>query len=141
SHGGRPGGSAKEPRQYWGGLCGVWAEKLTRRSLFDALMARRTYALTGDRIVLRFAVNGEPMGTELPPTDGRKMEIEVWGTDTIESVQLLRNGTVIKGNAPGSDTFELEYEEKRSETETDFYHCRVVQQNGAKAVCSPVWVG
>ncbi|MBS3763749.1 MAG: GNAT family N-acetyltransferase [Planctomycetes bacterium] len=141
SHGGRPGGSAKEPRQYWGGLCGVWAEKLTRRSLFDALMARRTYALTGDRIVLRFAVNGEPMGSELPPTDGRKIEIEVWGTDTIESVQLLRNGTVIEENAPGSDTFELEYEEKRAETRADFYHCRITQQNGGMAVCSPVWVG
>jgi mycothiol synthase len=63
THGGRPGGSAKEPRPYWGGLCAVWAKELTRRSLFEALWARRTVALTGARIVLSFTVNGAWMGS------------------------------------------------------------------------------
>ncbi|MFO7900541.1 MAG: GNAT family N-acetyltransferase, partial [Planctomycetota bacterium] len=73
THSARPGGSAKEPRPYWGGLCAVWAGALTRRALFDALRARRTVALTGARIALRLSVNGAPMGSELPLARERRL--------------------------------------------------------------------
>jgi hypothetical protein len=28
-----------------------------------------------------------------------------------------------------------------ADTPAEFYHCRVVQEDGELAVCSPVWVG
>ena len=142
SHSGRPGGSAKEPRPYWGGLCAVWAEKLTRRSLFEAFMARRTYALTGARIVLRFAVNGAAMGSEIPGCDTRRLTAEVWAQANVARVQLMRDGEVLHEETPGKDVCRVEFEDSRAGIEgASFYHCRVTQEDGHLAVCSPVWVG
>ena len=80
------GGSAKEPRPYWEGLAAVWAKELTRRSLFEALQARRTYALTRARIVLRMTVNGAPMGSELPESEKAEIRIDVCACAPIRKV-------------------------------------------------------
>ncbi len=139
THSGRPGGSAKEPRAYWGGLCAIWAEELTRRSLFEALRARRTYALTGARIALKFSVNGAPMGSEIPAADSRRLVAEVWAPNVVTQIQLLRNGEVLREEAPNTDICRVEFEDIHAKPA--FYHCRVRQADGHLAVCSPVWVG
>jgi mycothiol synthase len=139
THSGRPGGSAKEPRPYWGGLCAVWAQALTRRALFEALRARRTVALTGARIALRFSVNGAPMGSELPLTARRELIVEVWGADRIARVELMRDGAALHVERPDADVARIEFEDPTDRPA--FYHCRVTQADGHLAVCSPVWVG
>ena len=63
------------PGSYGHGRTGVWARDLTRGGLWEALRARRTYALTGDRIDVQFAVNGEPMGTVLGPAQRREVAL------------------------------------------------------------------
>jgi hypothetical protein len=142
SHGGRPGGSAKEPRPCWGGLCAVWARELTRRSLFEAFMARRTYALTGARIVLRFTVNDVPMGSEIDFCACRRLEVEVHGTGPIARVELMRNSEPLHVLNPGREACKVGFEDRVAEHDgADFYHCRVTQKDGELAVCSPVWVG
>ena len=142
THSARPGGSAKEPRPYWGGLCAVWAEALTRRSLFEAFMARRTYALTGARIAMRFSVNGDPMGSELPASRERQIAVEAWGTCRITKVQVIRDGELFAEELPGEDRFTIELEDiAQEDNATSFYYCRIVQEDGHLAVSSPVWIG
>ncbi len=84
------------PGAYGEGLTGIWAQELTPQSLFEAIRSRRTIAVTGDRIVLQFMLNGRPMGSELPSSTRRDIEIAVEGTDSVESIELLRNGKTIK---------------------------------------------
>ena len=141
THSGRPGGSAKEPRPYLGGLCAVWAERLTRRSLFEAFKARRTYGLTGARIVLRFCVNGALMGSEIPLADRRRLLAEVWAPQKVALVQFMRNGEVLHQQAPGREVCRVEFVDECAGGQPAFYHCRVRQEDGHLAVCSPVWVG
>jgi len=38
--------------------CRLYAGELTREGVFEALRARRTFAVTGDRIALDFRING-----------------------------------------------------------------------------------
>lgn len=52
------------PGSYGDGLVAVLAEEKNRESIFEALKARRTYAVTGDKIGCMFTVNGRPMGAE-----------------------------------------------------------------------------
>jgi hypothetical protein len=139
THSGRPGGSFKEPRKYWGGLAAVWAKSLTRRDIFDSLYNRRTYALTGARIVLKMTVNGAMMGSEIPASDEVGIRIDVWAPGKIKRVQLLKNASLIKEFGPFGNECMLEIEDKTNGSA--FYHCRVVQEDGHLAVCSPVWVG
>lgn len=96
-HLGYPGG-------YGEGVLGVWAESLTAKSLFEAIRARRTYATSGERIAVEFALNGRPMGAELPFTDERQIEVRVEGQDTVEMVELLRNGRVIQRHFPADQS-------------------------------------
>ncbi len=51
-----------QPGQPHAGLTAVLAPRLEREAIFDAIVARRTYATTGRRIYLEFEVSGTPMG-------------------------------------------------------------------------------
>lgn len=139
THAGRPGGSAKEPRPYWGGLTAVWAPELTRRALFDALYARRTVALTQARILLWMTVNGAPMGSEIEAADKAVIHLNVQACGPIASVELMKNAECHKTFTPQADVFDTTLEDPCQGPA--FYHARVTQKNGHLAVCSPVWVG
>lgn len=83
------------PGSYGYGRLAVWAHSLTRHDIWDAIRARRTYALTGDRIDLRFSLNGHLMGSICPPDETRRIEVAVEGGDAIDTIDLLHNNRVI----------------------------------------------
>jgi hypothetical protein len=91
------------PGAYGEGIVGIWAEKLTPASLFEAIWNRRTYASTGERTLLDVTLNGHPMGSELPATKERRFDIYVEGQDSIEMIELIRNGRIIKRHFPEDD--------------------------------------
>jgi hypothetical protein len=80
----------------WGiGLAAVWAEELTRRSIWDALAQRRTYGITGDRIILDFRADGSPMGSEFRTAGEVIFHGSVTGSDSLDRLELIRNGRVV----------------------------------------------
>jgi hypothetical protein len=83
---------AAHPGSHDHGRLGVWAPELTRDAVWRALEARRTWALTGDRIELAFALNGAPMGAELPATPDRAVEVDVRAGAALDYVELVKNG-------------------------------------------------
>jgi len=86
------------PGSYGSGLAAVYAEELTRESLWDAFQNRRTYAITGDRIGLDFKLNGSAMGSILQ-SDAKKprqIAVEVDGWDCLDKVEIIKNGKVVK---------------------------------------------
>ena len=78
-----------------GGLGAVLAPERSRDAVFDAMKQRRTYATTGDRIILDVTVNGVPMGREAEYAEVRAVEGRVVGTAPIRSIELLKNDEVI----------------------------------------------
>jgi len=85
----------------WGeGVAGVWAEDLSPSALFDAIRKRRTIAATGDRILLDVTLNGHPMGSEIPFTSERLIQVSLVGQDGIRMVELVKNGKVIQRSFP-----------------------------------------
>ena len=83
------------PGSYGHGRVGVWADRLSREGIWNAIGNRRTYALTGDRIQLAFSINGAMMGSILPPTPQRDINVAVIGGDAIDYIELLHNNHVI----------------------------------------------
>ncbi len=90
------------PGAYPEGLAGVYAEALTRESIWEGLRARRTIAATGDRIDARLHLNGLPIGSELPWISERLLEIRVVGWDEIDKVELIKNNHVIERFYPAA---------------------------------------
>ena len=73
-----------------GGLGAVLAPERSRDAIFDAMKQRRTYATTGDRIILDVAVNGVPMGQEAEYSDVRAVEGRVVGTVEEEQSRFFK---------------------------------------------------
>jgi hypothetical protein len=146
NHGGRMGtpselGAREGNRRT--GLTAVIAAGLTRRDVWDAIKARRTYATTGaQRIIVEFSVNGHSMGEEFTTASPRTIRAEVAGTDTVESIEVLRNGEVVR-QVSGSDWHEIvEWTDPqaRGHGGIDYYYVRVTQRDANIAWSSPVWV-
>lgn len=93
SHTGRPGTDhpGHQPRRYAkSGLAALYAEEATLESIHKALMARRCYATTGARIVVRVDADQHLMGDEYAIDTSPQISVFVAGTAPLESVELFR---------------------------------------------------
>ncbi len=88
------------PGAYGEGLVGLYARELSRACLLEALRARRSIAVTGDRIALTAKLNGQWMGAVLPFTAERQLDIAVTGGDEIDRIDVIKNGRVIARHFP-----------------------------------------
>lgn len=80
----------------WGcGRAGVLAKECTREAIWEALLARRTYAVTGDRMELDFRINREPMGSIIKGGGSVDVDVAIIGSHAIDRIELLQNGYVI----------------------------------------------
>jgi hypothetical protein len=102
-HKGRPGASHPGASTFgaYGGLTCVLAESLNRDAIFDAIKARRCYAVTAaQRIHVELAVNGLPMGA-VGRSDGPvTIAGRVVGTGPIERIDIFRGLDIIKVVSP-----------------------------------------
>lgn len=154
SHATRPGSSLAYDLTYrQGGLTAVFAPKLDRPSIYAALRARRCYATTGQRIIVRFWVNGAFMGEEIELDDPemyKEIHFDVAGVGPLSVVEVVKDGSVIyRYDAQSASQFgwwrdngwerENWVLDKEPTLTPSYYYLRVIQQNGEMAWSSPVW--
>jgi hypothetical protein len=132
--------SRTSPAERGTSLVAAYAPELTREAVFQAIYHRRTYATTGSRIILRFEVSGLPMGSEGRVTDPPRIVVEAEGTAPIEKLRIVKNGRVIHAVGGGSRSARVVYTDTSGDTAGKFYYVDLVQEDGEKAVSSPVWV-
>lgn len=89
------------PGSYGHGRTGFWAGALTRDAIWAALQVRRTYALTGDRIRVAFAVNDHPMGAAAPFADRRRIAFHVVSGAPIDYVDVIKNNRLLRRFSQG----------------------------------------
>jgi hypothetical protein len=83
------------PGAYGEGLMAALATDLTRDSILEAVRARRTYALTGDRIEVDFSVDGAPMGASIEAGAQVEVAFDVRGRDELDVVEIIQDGHVV----------------------------------------------
>ncbi len=82
-----------QPGKCQSAITAIGASELSREAVFDALRSGRCYGTTGERILLDFTVNGEPMGSciELPRNDGAlSFNLEIHGTAALQHIEVMR---------------------------------------------------
>jgi len=125
------------------GIAGVYAAEPTREAVFEALYARRVYALVGGRIRLEFSVDGHLMGEEIEVDADHRPEIavRVEGDEAVDRVEVVRDGRVIHRVLDRGRMVSFRFvDEEKPQRTVSHYYVRVVQVNGARAWSSPVWV-
>ena len=146
-HDGRPGDELhhfqSQPVMYanlWRqGITGFWARDLTREAIFDALWNRRVYATTNARILLRFTVAGEPMGSRVTASGPVAVHTYAASEVPIAHAELVCNGQDVQTIEPGS--CELDWDTVDEPTDGQgYYYVRITRTDGQMAWSSPVWV-
>jgi hypothetical protein len=78
-----------------GGFTGVYARELTKEALWEAFWARRTFATTGQRIILEVKVDGFWMGDEYEAHHPPLINVKVHGTSPLHAVEVMRGTETI----------------------------------------------
>jgi hypothetical protein len=137
---GRDNDSAFEPEEVGMALIAVYAERITRKSIFTALYDRHCYATSGDRIILEFTADGKIMGSELKSVASPVFAVRAVGTADITRVEIKKDGRIVFSAEPDSRHFELSWkDEEFDDSRSSFYYVRILQANNEEAISSPIW--
>lgn len=148
---------ASDQVQYTPGLTAIAASSQTRESLATALKERRTYATTGDRIILDFNIASLPMGSSISTKNKpglfytRYISGCVVANSPITLVEIFRNGKSLKTFEPKAEKFDFEYDDAeklekialKSQIDGElfvYYYLRITEANGHIAWSSPIWI-
>ena len=121
-------------------LVAVHAGALTRDAVFQGIYHRRTYATTGERIAVRFDVAGAPMGSEVRVSGPVSLSAAVVGTSRIRTVRVVKDGRVLYALDPLGEAASFEFVDPDGAPGGSYYYLDLVQDDGEKAISSPVWV-
>lgn len=143
--------------QYSPGFTAIMAPAHTREALIEALYQRSCYATTGERIIVGLSLAGVPMGKETSTAEKQGLAINrhisgyVAGTTKLRSIEIIRNGKVIKTFEPDDYHMNFTYDDmaplesvcinaKDKKPPFAYYYIRATQEDGHMAWSSPIWV-
>ena len=142
-----PDGQGKTPHTFAPKLCwkcGMTAAvipELTRKELLAALREHRTYATTGPRILVDFAVSGTPMGVHATePVSQPRIVGAVYAVSDLARLEVIRDGEVVFTQEGGGRDAAVDWIDDAPGVGEHWYLLRSVQRDGEMAWTSPVWV-
>lgn len=111
----------------------VWSEEPTRASLFEAMLARRTFAAS-DEIYVKATAGGHMVGDAFAAsvTSPPEIVVSVEAQDQIQRVDIVKNGEYVYTQTPGGRTASLSYKDADAEQGESYYYVRVFQRDPEK---------
>jgi len=123
------------------GIAAIFSEELNSRSIINNLNKRNCYATTGERMWIKIKVNSTLMGQETIVEESPVIIITVCGVSRVDSVELIKNGSVIVVKTPAFDRIKFAYKDEDLKSgEEAYYYVRVSQFDGERGWSSPIWV-
>jgi len=150
NHCGWPGRAfAKSEIRRWGAdynpksviLTGLWAKRVERQSVYDALHARHTWAVWDTRAIVFFTINNVLMGGELEARKGEELiaHIRLSAEDALQSVEIVSERTTVWISSFSEPDIEIDIALGEADKSTHFY-LRALQRNGGIIYASPVFI-
>ena len=120
-------------------VTGVYAEKLTRRHILNAMRRRRTFATTGQMLVVDFRCNGRFMGEEIRASGPLHFTARLIANSPFTRAEIVSNGEVVYRQDVNSSDVSLDWEVENPGTES-YYYLRAVTAKGEFAWSSPIFI-
>jgi hypothetical protein len=141
-HDGHPGLAHLANPTGSGGLVAFLTGDSSRAGVLAALRARRCYATSGARMVLRASLGGVGMGSALPaPGEDLDLVLLVRGTAPLAAVDVIRGAEVIDRQEVGGQSFDLISSWTLTDLEPgEFVYLRVIQVDGHVGITSPFFI-
>lgn len=150
AHDGRPGaaqGIGTHPHLFHhlgSGRTAVLASGFDRHSVFDALHARRCYALTGPLIVVDLAMEGHQIGSEVVAGDlpgRRSLDVSISTEVPIDRIEIFRDGQRADLVQSGRRREAFQWLDPHpSSAPLSSYFVKVVRTDHEAAWTSPIWI-
>jgi len=125
------------------GLAGIYARELSREAIFEALRARRVYATTGCRSILRFHMSKTNMGgiAKLSKTDqSRQFTVNVLADSPIAEITIVKNNQNIASKSGDGVFMTWQWSDTEPAKSGDYYYVRIKQANNQWIYSSPIWI-
>lgn len=120
------------------------AEEFSRKSLLDAMRARRNYGATDNMIVDYRLIDesGEEhlQGAAVNAPGAFKLMVRVKGTTPIRQLDIIKNQEFLYNRQKLPQETEIEFVDNQKEAGEDFYYVRIIQEDDNIAWSSPIWV-
>jgi len=123
------------------GKVGVWAEELTRESIFEAVRARHTFGTSGAKMSLFFGAGTAMMGDKVKRPEGSiKFRIKGLGLRAIDELVIFRNNEIVHRVEPKRTKFDLSWMDKEPPAAgLVWYYARIHTEDEELAWSSPIW--
>jgi hypothetical protein len=123
------------------GLTAALMPRLERQELIRALRERRTYATTGPRILVDFAVSGIAMGGAGEIGAGTPtVTATIHGVAPIARVEVVRDGQTVKTIAGDGLDLTAEWSDDTAASGRHWYLLKAIQTDQEMAWTSPIWL-
>ena len=150
SHDGRPGaaqGSASHTHLFHhlgSGRAVILADAIDRHAAFDALHARRCYAVTGPQILVDVTLEGHPIGSELDASslpERRVLDLDIASYVPLERIEVFRDGQRCDVIAGGGCRERFQWTDPDPSTAPlTSYFVKVTRADQEAAWTSPIWI-
>jgi hypothetical protein len=123
------------------GKAGVWAEQLTRESLFEAMRARHTFGTSGSKMGLFLAADTAMMGDKVKhPGKPITFQMRAIAMADIKELVIFRNNKIVYQTQPNVKALESTWTDPNPPSgEALWYYARIHAVDDELAWTSPMW--
>ncbi|TFG17182.1 MAG: DUF3604 domain-containing protein, partial [Promethearchaeota archaeon] len=139
------------------GIMAIWAETLTKESIWNAMQNRKCYGTTGPRVIVELYVDEYFMGDIINIQDKQEFEkkrtirINLLSPIKILKLELIRNNKILKEIAINHTDYAIQIQDlelfdniclKHSQENEffTFYYLRIFLDENHMAWSSPIWI-
>lgn len=84
------------PGSYGHGRFGVFVKSKNRNSIFKSIIDRKTFALTGDKIIPQIFLNNKIIGSNVKIKKNNLLDLNIQGRYPIEHIDIIKNTNLFK---------------------------------------------
>lgn len=123
------------------GKVGVWAPRLTRHAIYDAIRARHTFGTSGPKMGLFVTCGDAMMGDKVERPDGAlRFDIRAVAKREIKELVIFRNNEIVHHVQPNKTNLDESWTDPNPpRTDRLWYYVRIHAIDDEIAWSSPIW--
>jgi hypothetical protein len=122
----------------------IYTPSMERNDIVESMRKRHAYGAT-DNIIVDFQAVDEQghtylMGDAFAAPSAPHLKVKVFGTDTLQRVEIIKDGKFVFTTSPNAKNAEFTYTDNAPSPGESWYYVRVTQMDRNLAWSSPIWV-
>jgi hypothetical protein len=122
----------------------IYTPSMDRTDIVESMRKRHAYGATDNIIVDFQAVDAQGhtylMGDAFAARTAPHLKVKVFGTDTLQRVEIIKDGKFVFTTSPNTKSAEFTYIDNEPPKGESWYYVRVTQLDRNLAWSSPIWV-